>query len=178
MVNWFTRCWCFPLGMSLLISRPLHWIQPTGVTSVSITKPDVMWSAFNAALSHHQVLIPLNSETKVWRRRSRHKRTETRRRWFGFSVCLNIVTPTFQPLRRPPELSSRGAAAGLTAVVHSRHLGGFETRWKDEMYSSVSQSRLSKQQTCCPSSDRTLLWFSEVSETRQTVLEEHGDITG
>lgn len=93
-------------------------------------------------------------------------------------MCLNIVTPTFQPLRRPPELSSRGAAAGLTAVVHSRHLGGFETRWKDEMYSSVSQSRLSKQQTCCPGSDRTLLRFSEVSETRRTVLEEHGDITG
>lgn len=26
MVNWFRRSWCFPVGMFLLISRPLHWI--------------------------------------------------------------------------------------------------------------------------------------------------------
>lgn len=47
-------------------------------------------------------------------------------------LCLNIITSTFQLLRRPPELghgdapslSSEGAAEGFTAVVHSRHLGG------------------------------------------------------
>lgn len=47
-------------------------------------------------------------------------------------LCLNIITSTFQPLRRPPELqhgdaaslSSEGAAEGRTAVVHSRHLRG------------------------------------------------------
>lgn len=25
MVSWFSLCWCRPVGMFLLISRPLHW---------------------------------------------------------------------------------------------------------------------------------------------------------
>lgn len=54
----------------------------------------------------HQVLFPLNSEIKVWRRRSRagvRNCRETRGCWFGSSVCLNVIIETFQPLTPSPE---------------------------------------------------------------------------
>lgn len=76
--------------------RPLHWIQPTGATSVSLSKPDVMWSALNAARVVLQVLSP----------------EETRRGRQEVYLCLNIIiTSTFQPLARPPERRRDDAAS-------------------------------------------------------------------
>lgn len=53
------------------------------LTSVSIAKPDVTWSAFNAALSRTSGINESVTEKKP---RRRHSCTETRRCWFGLSV--------------------------------------------------------------------------------------------
>lgn len=66
MVNWF---WYF-FSESFINSQPLHWIQPTGATSVPVAKPDVVGVPWTQHWLVHQALTSLHSEIKVWWGRS------------------------------------------------------------------------------------------------------------
>lgn len=191
MVNWFRLCRCFPVGMFLFISRPLHWIQPTAGTSVSIAKPDVKWSAFAVVLSRTSGM----NFSWIWEESLTDEklvRNVLKPEDAGLVfLCLNVIMSTFQPLRRPPEPSSKQAAGGFTAVLHSRHLAGsvdetvdFQQRlfagWgsSEQNRRSVSFQRLREGRPSCAWTETafqslTLSDFSLSSMKSWTSLEKH-----